>query len=826
MIMKRILITFLVSIIFSLKTAADTKQLKHFFDHYCVDCHGGKKTKGGINLRKSEFWDPDANNLEQWQEIHDQIKSSDMPPEDEKQPSDLFKKEIMEMISAKITLNKSKFQAAVETRLRRLNKFEYRNTILDLLKIKDPGYDPGRSLPADNTVDNFNNNGEALTLSGFHLKEYISAAREAIDRAVVMGKKPKPVTYLARPAFIGDKNVLKAGKQLGGNRHLDLLEKRSYAFSPDFQKGVPVSGYYKVYARLAAKNRLHKLPRGIITKDIYAKEKIKASLILTDPSTGNSAYLTVSDKLIKVFELDDDKTVTISTEVWLEKGQTVKVGFHNAPPEFKKVRYRLLKKVKGIYKKPKNAGAFQSYLKSQEYWQDNGPLLRVYEIGVQGPYIEQWPPESHKIIMGNKSINDCDALAVIDSFATKAFRRPIKDEDTLHIKNTMKAMFAKGYTKEEVLKTGLTIVLSSPQFLYLYENEGLLDSFALANRLSYFLWASPPDKELYELAASGSLNKPAILRQQIQRMIVSDKINKFINNFANSWLELHKFGSMPPNKATNKLYYQENLEYFGRQETVYFIRHLLRNNLDIENFLDSEFTFLNKGLAKFYGYKGLANFRSDQLKKSPVLNKKRGGLLGQMSILTASANGVDTSPIVRGIWVLHNILDIYPKTPPQDVAALEPDVRNAVTIRQTLEKHRDSPDCRSCHKKIDPPGFALENYDHVGRWREGYALGEDPKKKKRSRVKIDSTGEIMGQSFKDIVGFKKILSENKGVFAACLTKKLLSYSTGRTIREYEKESISKIVDKLSIKGYGFADLVTEVALSDFLGRNKYFEVRE
>jgi hypothetical protein len=313
-----------------------------------------------------------------------------------------------------------------------------------------------------------------------------------------------------------------------------------------------------------------------------------------------------------------------------------------------------------------------------------------------------------------------------------------------------------------------------------------------------------PDRELSELAAAGQLQQPDVLRAQIQRMLGDSRSEALIDGMLDSWLTLRDLGSMPPDRSKFDDYYRHDLQTAMRQETRLFARRLLNENLSVANFLDSDFTYVNKPLAKLYGMKQPA---SSEFELVSLSDRRRGGLLGQASVLTVTANGIDTSPIVRGVWLLENILGTPPTPPPPDVPPLDPDVRGAKTIREQLEKHRNVAACYDCHRKIDPLGFALENFDAIGHWREKY--------EGKGKVAIDSAGELpSGQKFSDVEGFKKILIERQEQFVTALTAKLLSYATGRRPDSSDRTSVRQIVKQLNERGNGLRDLIELVATSE------------
>ncbi|MCM8530686.1 MAG: DUF1592 domain-containing protein [Lentisphaeraceae bacterium] len=801
------------------------ENVKPFLNSYCSDCHSDKKQKGKLNLDPIDGFRANLNSIELWQEIHDLLEEGDMPPEDEKQPTTDEKEKVMTWIAYNIDSKREEMNSAAFTHMRRLNRSEYDNTIRDLLKVDTDLLSPSRNFPVDGKNHNFANNGKALQVSDFHLKEYITAAQEVINEAVWVGEKPSPTKYVFKPPFYGNVNVLKVGAYLGKDKFLDLVEQRSFATSERFKNGVEHSGYYKITARVKSMNRVHKMDKDLLP--VPQDQPLRASIVLTDAKSGDPAYFTTSDSIVGDFELPDEEETTISGTYWLNKGYSPKIGFPNSVTRFKPVKGGFLRKYPKLgkklgWEKGIEGNAFQSFVVMQRYLQENGPQVRVYEFSVEGPIIQDWPPASHKVIFGDKGLQESNADEVIDNFAAKAYRRPLVDGENNSIKEMMSKLEDQGFAKEDVVKSGLAAVISSPQFMYLQEKSGQLDDYALASRLSYFLWSSQPDEELYSLARNGSLSQPEVLESQVRRMVKSPKLNNFVNNFADAWLQLDKLGTMPPEFTSSQIYYHNELDKAGRQETTSFILDLVQNNGAISNFLDSDYTFVNRGLAEFYGMKDFDKYDIDKFVKVPVVDKRRGGLLGQMGILTATANGVDTSPILRGVWFLENIQGVHLSAPPQ-VDAVEPDIRGAETLRQLLEKHRDDKSCSACHKKIDPPGFALENFDHIGRWRSAYNQHLTDKQRKQRGIEftpvVDAKGYLTGGGeFNDIVGFKKLLLEDQEGFTENLANKLLTYATGREIRKFERDDIEKIVAAMGTEGIGLQDLLVNVVKSDMFKR--------
>jgi hypothetical protein len=315
-----------------------------------------------------------------------------------------------------------------------------------------------------------------------------------------------------------------------------------------------------------------------------------------------------------------------------------------------------------------------------------------------------------------------------------------------------------------------------------------------------------PDEELLLLAKRKRLADTDVLMKQMDRLLADPKSDRFTKGFLDSWLTLRNLGDAPPDRNKFENFYSENLGDSMRKETELFTRYALNENTNVSCFLDSNFTFVDESLAELYGIEGV---KGDEFRKIELNDPRRGGLLGQASILTVSANGVDTSPVLRGVWLLENLLGTPPSPPPPDVEPLNPDIRGTTTIRDQLAKHRESETCYECHRKIDPLGFALENFDPIGQWRTSYG----------DRVEIDASGKLpSGETFTDVIEFKKALMNRKDAFTRALTSKMLAYALGRRIEIMDRPQIDAIIADLEEAGNGFRDLVRLVVTSETFAR--------
>jgi hypothetical protein len=364
-------------------------------------------------------------------------------------------------------------------------------------------------------------------------------------------------------------------------------------------------------------------------------------------------------------------------------------------------------------------------------------------------------------------------------------------------------------------------VLCSPNFLYLREDERpgtrRIADFELASRLSYFLWSSMPDAELFTLAEKEQLSHPKVLAAQVERLLRDAKAERFVTNFTGQWLRLRQINDTTPD---SKLYtkFDELLQVSMVREGEGFFRELLAENLPITNILDSDWAMLNQRLAEHYGVPGVRGLALQKVKLPP--NSVRGGVLTQAGVLKVTSNGTTTSPVLRGVWVLENILGQPVPPPPPNTGGIEPDIRGAATVREQLDKHRHEESCMMCHVKIDPPGFALESFDPIGDFRTTYLRWVVHNEKEgygsvKPGALVDTSGKLAtGEPFTDIREFKRLLLARSDSFAHCLTAKLLAFGLGREMGFSDREAIDAIVKQTAAHGGGLRSLVHDIAESE------------
>ncbi len=796
-------------------------QASAFLKTHCIRCHGEAKQKSDRRFDTLPAKIGNLTELERYQEIVDQLNLAEMPPKDEPQPSADERAKMIDRLTQKITTAHAEFSdTGGHSVLRRLNAWEYRQTIGDLLGLDVEVWNPAEDFPAEVKVDGFDNNGAGLVTSGMLLDHYFVAAEEAIRRATQFGDRPETKKYTQQsPFYFGGKDSRGLPKLFQLDRfrftpetpYTDLYGRHYRGGHIGFlplvrQGGLRQSGNYTVRVRAAAVGRIHDY--GDALGDFRNGDPLVMEIASVDrkgsvTSTGNVSKMTSLARI----ELTNEQPQWFEWEVYMDAGYEPEVRFRNGPAAAKRM-VRLLSKMPDREEfKPfadLNPGTERSYGVLRAY---KGPRLRIWEIQLEGPHIESWPTAGHRTLYGDLELEDLNAETIarrISAFAETAFRRSPIEGELAPIQSLVSAKLKAGVEPLKALQLGLQTILCSPGFLYLNQGEGELDDHALASRLSYFLWSSQPDRTLLDLASQGKLKSQ--LDAQTTRLLADPKSDRFVSHFVRRWLDLDNIGTMPPSQDFLE-YYRDNLKAAMRSETEAFFRHVLDENLPLREFLAADYSFLNRELAEHYGISGV---EGNELQRVSLRGGSRGGLLGQGAFLTASANGVDTSPVVRGIYVLEKVLGYTPPPPPADVPDIEPDIQGATTIREQLEKHREIATCAQCHRKIDPLGFALENFDAVGGWRDEYG----------KKMPVDASGQLPdGERFSDVRQLRTLLVNQHDKFTRCLTEKLMTYAIGRELEIGDRPDTDAILLELKRNGDGLRDLITLIVLSDTFQAN-------
>ncbi|XZE56053.1 DUF1592 domain-containing protein [Planctomycetaceae bacterium SH139] len=794
----------------------ETKSLAYVQTH-CLRCHGEDEQNAD---RRFDFVDDeilDHESAELWQEVLDAVNRGEMPPEYEPQPSTEETTEFVSRVTRKLKSTRDSLSTASQQRFRRLSRHEYRNTIRDLLGVNMDSFDPTRAFPADDRVDGFDNVGEHLVLSNYLMQCYLEAASKGIEKAIQSRQVVTPIHETLRAEDFSERRFLfrpeqnfivnPTGQYVNvAHSDPDLARLHAKRF-----RGAPADGYYTIRVKAEGIHREHPYPRGALNVD--REEPIKMQMIATDPKLARpGAGQNSSDRIVETVPLADHEPRVFEFRIWLDKGFVPVIRYANGPINLRASLVRLVKKFHPETKTTNWLDVFSTEPSEiLDVWISDayeGPRMRVHQMEIEGPE----PSDATKPdLLANPNPQS------LKEFLYRAFRRPPLKSEIARYEAFYQSRIEGGESEQAAFTTVCKAILCSPNFLYVEtppepgQNED--KGYRLASRLSYFLWSSMPDDELLRVAASGKLSEPKTLLAQTRRMLKDPRAEALVENFTNSWLHLHELGSMPPDTRKFPVYYDRQLEPLMRRETQLFFAEVLHDNLSIEHFIDSDFTFVNRYLAAHYG---LPNVQGDEFRRVTLPEESlRGGLLGHASVLTATSNGVETSPVTRGIWVLENILGSPPPPPPRDVEPLEPDIRGATTIREQLAKHRNVATCAECHRKIDPIGFALETFDPIGSFRQQYSNDSG----KPVRI-VDTTGTLpSGESFADIAELKTLLLMQKTQFAKCLTEKMLTYALGREVGFQERPAVEAIVGELAERGNGLRELVELVVTSDVFNEN-------
>ena len=749
------------------ETRLDPRPLQPFFRAYCADCHSEGTSKGGLDLGTLPADLGDAETLRRWIRVYDRVRSGEMPPPKKARAADPERDAFLKELGAALTRGDLARRKVI---LRRLNRTEYENTVRDLFGVHADVRD---LLPEDATLHGFDTMGEALAASAELVQSYLQAADIVLDAAFGPDKEPKRVSL--RFALLQD-----CKGHVG-----DLFRE-----TPD---GVAL--FSSGYCPSAARTFLAK-DEGTYRVRIHARGFQSDRPVTMTVHSGDVIVNRRPFHLVGHYDLPTDRMTVVDFTDRFGKGDT----FHPKP--------------------------FATANSAKKDYQGAGII--VGDIEVDGP-LEAWPPPSRAVLLGGadpvKGTIE-DARACLSRLLPRAFRRPPAPNAAQPFLALVKAALDAGRPYRDALRVGIKGVLVSPEFLFRKEPPaaGGVDDFALATRLAYFLWSTMPDAALLEAASSGSLRTPAGLRAQTERLLSDPKAAAFTKNFTGQWLRLRDIDFTEPD---HKLYpeFDELLKASMVAETRSFFDEILRGDRSVLEFVDSDWAMLNRRLAELYGIPGVEGLEIRRValpKDSP-----RGGVLTQGAILKVTANGSNTSPVVRGVWVLDRILGQPSPPPPPGVPSVEPDIRGTTTLREQLAKHRSVPSCAGCHSRIDPPGFALENFDVIGGWRDRYrSLGAGDRVDKytdvTARVRVayklgpavDASGQLQdGTAFREIREFKKLLLRDKDGLAAGLAGKLLEYALGRAAGFSDRAEIARIVATVRPGNYGFRSLIHEFVQS-------------
>ena len=831
-----------------------------FINKHCADCHDGGTAEGGFRTDLLGEDLADATNHKAWSRVLARVQSGEMPPQDTERPAEA---EIVAALAALKTAFHEESQArhgeAGRVRVRRLNRLEYENTVRDLLDIDTPLQD---LLPEDDLIDGFSNQAAGLSISPVHIQQYMAAADRALDAASVRQARPETKTY--RFSYTDD-----AEKPFHGHAHNKLqcnLRGEDLHFFLDTHIEVPA--YLRQFEA--------------VTRDTPGRYRIRITTEARNTTDGEdlifSVWLAAGNKrreLLGHFDAKHRQESVVELTRPFDRGETIIV----APWRMAKVRIDAGYSVYLPDKQEKIPEGWHFINNPNPPIPTVGPAIVVKPFEITGPFHESWPPAGHRLLYGDAAelvpaakvakaarvpvsilrplrgyrhlkdpvtvrlSQDNTETAVRDTltrFISRAFRRPATAEEVELYQAMVRDRLTKGECLEVAMNAAHRAVLCSPDFLFLVEREPKLNSHELAARLSYFLWRTAPDARLRELADKDELTRPEVLRSEVARLIASPRFECFVDDFLAQWLNLREIDATTPDRDLFPEYFVGIHD--GRQdmllhnsiveETRVYFRDLIERDLGAAMLVSAPYAFLNQRLSEHYDLppvKGAA-LRRVELPADSV----RGGLLTQASILKVTANGANTSPVLRGAWLLERIVGTPAPPPPPNAGGIEPDTRGATTIREQLAKHQSVKTCAGCHQKIDPPGFVLEAFDPIGRYRDYYRTTETGEKLSDARVfygahyggvkylkgpSVDTRSELPGGGeVADVRAYKAALAAQPKLLARSLVRKLATFATGASVEVGDELAIDAILKKSQPSGFGLRTLIHEVVQSELFTR--------
>ncbi|MFG0267401.1 MAG: DUF1592 domain-containing protein [Rhodopirellula sp. JB055] len=789
-------------------TSVSSIEIQTFLQNHCRDCHADGASEGGLDLDTLGQTVTGAADLAAWVRIHDRVQSGEMPPPDSSTLDKSQRTDFTTALAAPLIQHHASEKGTV---LRRLNRREYENTLNDLFGTQ---LELESLLPADGRSHEFNNVGETLGISMVHLERYLDAADMVLDAAIAKTAEP-PKTHVIETHYA---ETREAKTHLG--KVWKQLDDGSVVFYQDFgypdgmlrTSSIPESGRYRISITGYAHQTKQTIPMYVGAKS-FARGSERPTLGYFDiPPLGPNGEMT-----------------------------TIELTAH--------LEYRYMLNII-----PYGLVVHDYNIRNQGVDGYTGPGLAIAKVRLEGPLHEEFPSRGHRLIFDGwqrdeimphppskrekswykpefelTSDNLDESLqGTLQRVASTVIRRPVTNEELQPSIALFHAQREQGASTESALRTAVAAILCSPDFLYLREPAGTLDDHALATRLSYFFHRTTPDAELLQAAEKHELTRSIdSLLRHAKRLVDAPRFERFVVDFTDAWLNLRDIDQTSPDQ---KLFpeYDTYLRDSMLEETRQFFATLIRENLPVTDLVKSDFAMLNRRLASHYGIDGVdhAEIRRVSIPEDSV----RGGLITQASVLKVTANGTNTSPVVRGVWVTERLLGVHPAPPPPGISGVEPDIRGAATLRQLLDQHRNEDTCRSCHALIDPPGFALESFNPIGGWRDRYrSLGEgervdlrvnNRRVQYRLGLPVDSSGTLpSGESFGGFEAFRECLLKDPDQLARSLFTKLLTFATGREMGFSDREEIESLTRQSAQRGHRLRTMLALVVASEIF-RNK------
>ncbi|MDA0204989.1 MAG: DUF1592 domain-containing protein [Acidobacteria bacterium] len=793
-----------------------------FLASYCYSCHNDKLTTAGLDLTTFHHVASVSESPELWDKVLEKVASGKMPPgglpEAGKEQAEAVTQWIEEALAAAGFGDQPQ---AGRVTARRMNRVEYNNTIRDLLGV---AVRPADQFPVDDSGYGFDNIGDVLTVSPMLMEKYLQAAREVSQLAIFGAAVPDKPTKLIRLLNRRSPDAADTASVEASGTYLPYSLRGAMYGSWNF----PVDGEYELRLRIAN----FRSEEDLLTpeeRERRAEERSKrfaarAAERAANPAAPPRVRPEATPEELQA-RLEAARKAAPPRQLLMQvDGEPVFSTIVEGASAFGYDRGEYPIRVNLTAGEHTIRASYPELANLDDPRENINPDLRralfVDYLDIVGPFNPSTePPASyHKLFVCGHNPGEHGAQcarSAVQSVMERAYRRPVSESELEVKMGLVNLVQQEGDSVEEGVRLALEAILASPDFLFRIEQDGKpgasaasanvpnaerIGGYELASRLSYFLWASMPDDELFRAAKTGALHTPAGLEQQVRRMLTDAKAANLADNWAAQWLQLRNLGRTKPDPERFPTVDDELLDAM-RRETNLFVKEMVREDHSILDFIDAPFTYLNGPLARHYGISGIDG---EEFQRVAVDGVQRGGVLTQGAIMTVSSYPTRTSPPVRGKWVLENLLGTPPPPPPPNVPALdESKAAEVMTLRQRLQQHRQDPSCSPCHNLMDPIGFGLESYDAVGAWRthDGEAL-------------IDTSGVLPdGKSFRGAKDLKQVLKNQSGAFTRNVTEKMLTYALGRGLERYDQPTVDDIVAQVGAHDYKFSALVMEIVES-------------
>ncbi len=817
---------------FAAPAQADVALLKK----HCSKCHTGPRPKGDFSLHEMGRA-PDQDTADHWTNSLDRVEAGEMPPAKHNKMTDRERERLVRFLRKNVTLYEENLEQPTRIPPRRMNNREFINSVTDVLMLEHIGsHDPTSTLLGDTLFDGFDTHGETLSLSEYHLDQYVTSIRRVLDGVILengipQGSRPESKTRHFLPddfAIVDTHHRKRPDSTKRSPRGVEVIGTQNQIHLTHFDT-VPTTGRYRIRIRAAG-----------VDHHVYSQDR--TGIYQDDPIV---LRVSMGSKHQDI-DLPEESFGEFFIDEWLVQGTPIRFSHHtdglrmigNGNFKFQnRIAHDYIKANKPdlydrvvrdeVSKAKYRSGSPSHWVHWVPYWE--GPRPIIAEATIEGPLFESWPPKRQANLLGQNPDSE-RAAEILRPIAARAWRRPVTDEELQPIVRLVQSQAASlGHVG--AIQEGIVAILVSPSFI-MVNPEDATPQLRFATKTSLFLQGTIPDADLNRQIQKDRFSNFDQIRDQLAARIKSGNAEALLEHFPYGWLQLDRINFMAPDVDQYPLYEKKRISEDMVDEVLTFFRHCVTENRPVPELVTADYSFVNADLAKVYGLEGVPD--DSILRRYEFTDGRRGGFLGMGAFLTLTADTLSTSPIHRAVYVMENFMGIHPAAPPADVEIREPDIRSAKTIREVLTAHQNDATCAACHQAIDPFGYAFENFDPIGAWRDAYVdassaarVGVDEgadrenANKKASRraqarkrlvsIPVDASASFLsGAEYKDITDFRQLMKNDVSQkrMVKCFVTKLLTFANGVEPDNYT--AIDAIVNKSAEHDYRIVETIAAV----------------